>query len=83
MRDGVQWDALDPFARTSTNRLGSDPFERHYESQFVNCDIRTFPMQVRPLHPLHPSHPSHPLHGIRTFPMQARITRFTPDPPWD
>jgi len=46
MRDGVQEDALDPFARVSTNRLGADPFARHYESQFVNCDIRTFPMQV-------------------------------------
>lgn len=46
MRAGVNEAALDPFARTSTNRLGSDPFARHYESQFINCDIRTFPMPV-------------------------------------
>ncbi len=37
---------LDPFARTATNQLGKDTFSRHYESQFINCDIRTFPMQV-------------------------------------
>ena len=46
MRQGADADALDPFARTATNKLGVDPFARHYESQFVNCDIRTFPMQV-------------------------------------
>ena len=44
MRDGGA--QLDPFARTATNRLGHDPFARHYESQFINCDIRTFPMPV-------------------------------------
>ena len=37
---------LDPFGREATNRMANDPFSRHYESQFVNCDIRTFPMQV-------------------------------------
>ena len=47
MREGIEDPSeLDPFARTSSNRLGYDPFARHYESQFVNCDIRTFPMQV-------------------------------------
>ena len=46
MRQGVAGDTLDPFARTAANQLGSDAFTRHYESQFVNCDIRTFPMQV-------------------------------------
>ena len=38
--------ALDPFGREATNSLATDPFARHYASQFVNCDIRTFPMQV-------------------------------------
>ena len=40
MRDGDG--ALDPHARTATNQLGD--YSRHYESQFINCDIRTFPM---------------------------------------
>ena len=44
MRDGAV--QLDPHARTAINRKtgGDDPFAMHYESQFVNCDIRTFPM---------------------------------------
>jgi len=37
---------LDPFARVATNRLDVDPFSRHYDAQFLNCDIRTFPMEV-------------------------------------
>jgi len=37
---------LDPFARVATNRLDDDPFYSHYDAQFLNCDIRTFPMQV-------------------------------------
>ncbi len=44
MRDGgVQ---LDPHARTAINQKtgGDDPFAQHYESQLINCDIRTFPM---------------------------------------
>jgi len=46
MRDGGA--SLDPFARTAINQRtgGDDPFAQHYESQFVNCDIRTFPMPV-------------------------------------
>ena len=38
--------SLDPFSRTAANKLDDDKFKRHYESQFVNCDIRTFPMAV-------------------------------------
>uniref|UniRef100_A0A7S4B4V4 Uncharacterized protein n=1 Tax=Chrysotila carterae TaxID=13221 RepID=A0A7S4B4V4_CHRCT len=44
MREGRA--QLDPFARTATNRIDTDPFSQHYDAQFVNCDIRTFPMQV-------------------------------------
>mgnify|MGYP001985702763 CR=1 FL=1 len=38
--------SLDPFSRTAANKLDDDKFKRHYESQFVNCDIRNFPMEV-------------------------------------
>ena len=44
MRDGGA--QLDPFGRAATNALENELFSRHYESQFVNCDIRTFPMPV-------------------------------------
>lgn len=44
MREGSS--ALDPFGRNATNRTTNDAFARHYESQFINCDIRTFPMEV-------------------------------------
>ena len=44
MRDGQG--PLDPFARLASNRPNSNMFSRHYESQFINCDIRNFPMEV-------------------------------------
>ena len=44
MREGQG--PLDPFSRQAANRPDSNIFSRHYETQFVNCDIRNFPMEV-------------------------------------
>ena len=62
---------LDPFARTATNRVDDDPFSRHYESQFVNCDIRTFPMQTLGKFPVRTRR------SPRTRDLSARGTRAT------
>ena len=44
MREGQG--PLDPFSRVASNRPDANIFSRHYETQFVNCDIRNFPMEV-------------------------------------
>ena len=44
MRQGAT--QLDPFARVASNATSHDQFSRHYGPQFINCDIRTFPLEV-------------------------------------
>ena len=60
MRDGTG--PLDPFARTAANNTGIDAFSRHYESQFINCDIRTFPMEVLGKYPVIMADPPWDIH---------------------
>ena len=60
MRDGQG--PLDPFARLASNRPNSNMFSRHYESQFINCDIRNFPMEVLGKYPVIMADPPWDIH---------------------
>ena len=60
MREGQG--RLDPFSRQAANRLDSNIFDRHYESQFVNCDIRNFPMEVLGKYPVIMADPPWDIH---------------------
>mgnify|MGYP001174365600 CR=1 FL=1 len=60
MREGQG--PLDPFSRQAANRPDSNIFTRHYESQFVNCDIRNFPMEVLGKYPVIMADPPWDIH---------------------
>ena len=51
-----------PNPNQAANRLDSNIFDRHYESQFVNCDIRNFPMEVLGKYPVIMADPPWDIH---------------------
>ena len=74
MREGQG--RLDPFSRQAANRLDSNIFDRHYESQFVNCDIRNFPMEVLGKYPVIMADPPWDIH--MQLPYADNTLRLTP-----